>query len=134
MLKLPVPNSSGLPTVNSAIFVPLDKPQSDEPPGWYYATVKEYYATVKVYYADAEASIEYANIVTEKLNLHSVKWEFTRKGQPSFIPSSKNPPKFPLKKIREEGKSPKLRLSSCYTSKAFTDDLFVFARRNTNVS
>ena len=38
-LKAPVPNSVGLPPVNSATYVYWDE-NSDEPVGWYYAVVK----------------------------------------------------------------------------------------------
>ena len=57
-LRLPVPNSSGLPPVNSAIYVLWDEPQSNKPPGWYHAVVSEYHS-------DGEATIEYANEATE---------------------------------------------------------------------
>ena len=68
--------------------------------------------------------IEYADKVTDKLNLHSAKWELTRKSQPAFIQSSRNPPNFPIKKAREEAKLAKTCLSSPHTAKAFAGDLF----------
>ena len=96
-LKLLIPNSSDLPPVNSAVYVYWDEPYSDEPPEWYHALVKEYHP-------DGKVTIEYADKATEKLNLHSAKWELTRKSQPAFIQSSRHPSKFPLKKAREEAK------------------------------
>ena len=116
--------------MNSAIYVYWDEPHSDEPPGWYHALVKEYHP-------DGELTIEYADKATEKLNLHSANLELTRKRQLAFIQSSRHPPKFPLKKAREEAKLlAKTCLSSPHTAKAFADDLSVFPRvlKTTNVS
>ena len=118
-LKLPVPNSVGLPPVNSAIYVHWNE-NSDEPIGWYHATVKSHHP-------DGTTSIEYANSNTERVNLHSVKWEPTRKGQKPYLPNNRNPPKFLLKKIREEISKPKFLHSSEHSAKAFADDLSVFS-------
>ena len=84
-LKLPVPNSSGLPPISSAIYVEWNESSSDEPPGWYYVVVREYLP-------DGHAKIEYSDQATEVLNLHSVRWDNTRKGQKSYLPLSKAPP------------------------------------------
>ena len=72
-LKLPVPNLVGLPPLDSAIYEHWNE-NSDEPIGWYHATVKSHHP-------DGTTSIEYANSDTEIVSLHSVKWEPTRKGQ-----------------------------------------------------
>ena len=53
-LRLPIPNSSGLPPVDSAIYVKWDEVQSAEPPRWYYAVVSKYHL-------DGDVTIEYAN-------------------------------------------------------------------------
>ena len=82
--------------MNSAIYVLWDEPQSDEPSGWYYATVFEYHS-------DGEATIKYANKATERVNLNTVEWKHTRKKQKPFLPFSRTPPVFPLK----------IRLRSC---------------------
>ena len=99
-LKLSVTNSSGLPPISS-IYVEWNESSSNEPPGWYYAVVREYLP-------DGLAKIEYPDQATEVLNLHSVRWEHTRKGQKTYLLLSKAPPKFPLKKVREEASKPKL--------------------------
>ena len=51
-MKLYVPNSTGLPPPNSAIYIEWNEETSDEPPGWYYITVKEYFA-------NSQALVEY---------------------------------------------------------------------------
>ena len=119
-LRLPVANSSGLPPVNSTIYVLWNEPQSDEPPGWYYAVVSEYHS-------DGEVTIEYADKATERLNLNVVEWKHTRKGQRPFLPLSRAPPVFPLKKIRQDAKELKHCLSSPHTVKRFANDLSVFS-------
>ena len=40
-MRTPVPNSAGLPPVNTAIYVYWDE-VSDEPKGWYYAVVRNH--------------------------------------------------------------------------------------------
>ena len=117
-LKVPVPNSVGLPPVNSATCVYWDE-NSDEPVGWDYAVVKKHLS-------DGTTNIEYATKDTETVNLHSVKWESTRKGQKMYFPSNSKPPQFPLKKIREETAKPKFN-SSSHSATAFADDLSVFS-------
>ena len=106
---------SGLPPLNSAIYVLWDKPQSDEPPGRYRAVVSEYHS-------DGEATIEYTNKATERVNLNAVEWKHTRNGQRPFLPLSKTPP---LKEIRQDAKELEYYLSS-HTVKGFADDLSVF--------
>jgi hypothetical protein len=93
---------------------------SDEPPGWYYAIVKGYDSECK-------ALIEYADSSTESINLHSVKWLLTRKGQKHYLPLDKPPGKFPLKKLRAECEKPKFYLSSAHTTKAYADDISIIS-------
>ena len=38
-LKLPVPHSSGLPTIDTAIYIKWNEASSDEPADWYYRTL-----------------------------------------------------------------------------------------------
>ena len=61
-MKLYVPNSTGLPPPNSAIYLEWNEETSDEPPGWYYATVKEYFA-------NGQALVEYTDSSTELIDL-----------------------------------------------------------------
>ena len=93
-LKMSVPNSVGLPPINSAIYVHWNE-NSDEPIGWYYATVKSHFP-------DGTTNIEYANSDTEIVTLHSVKWEPTRKGQKPYLSNNRTPPKFPLKRLERK--------------------------------
>ena len=109
-----------LPPVDTAIYVMWDEPQSDEPPGWYYAIVTEYHS-------DGEDTIEYADKVRERLNLNMIERKHTRKGQRSYLPLSKTPPVFLLKKTHQDAKKLKYRLSSPHTVKGFADDLSVFS-------
>ena len=119
-LKLPLPNSSGLPPINTAIYVEWNEVPSDEPAGWYYAVVKEYLK-------NGQAKIEYADHVFETLDLNAVRWVHTRKGQKAFLPFSTNTPKFPLKKIRQEAKEVKTCLSAPHIVKGFADDMTVIS-------
>ena len=119
-LLLPVPNSNGLPPINSAIYIQWDEASSNEAPGWYYAVVKEYFE-------DGKARIEYADLATEILDLHSIPYELTRKGQKPYLPFSKPPSKFPLTKIREESSKSKLCSSNPHSVKGYTDDISVIS-------
>ena len=119
-LRLPVPNSSGLPPTNTAIYVEWNEDPSDEPSGWYYAVVKEYLP-------NGQARIEYTDHASETLDLHSVRWEHTRKGTKAFLPLSTMVPKFPLKRIREEAKNIKICSSAPHTVKGFADDITVIS-------
>ena len=80
-LKVPVPNSTGLPPVNTAIYIYWDESLSEEPAGWYYATVK-------AHLSDGSSTIEYVDKAMETVNLHSVRWEPTRKGQKAYLPNN----------------------------------------------
>ena len=82
---------------------------------------------VSEYHSDGEATIEYANEATEWVNQNTVEWKHTRKGQRLFLPLSRTPPVFPLKKIRQDAKELKYCLSSPHTVKGFADDLSVFS-------
>ena len=86
-LKVPVPNSVGLPPVNSTTYVYWDE-NSDKPVGWYYAVVKKHLS-------DSTTNIEYANKDTETVNLHSVKWESTKK---PYLPGNSKSLSFHLKR------------------------------------
>ena len=50
-----------------------------------------------------------------------------KEGQKAFLPLSKVPPKFPLKRVREEASKSKLCLSSPHLVKSFADDLTVIS-------
>ena len=119
-LKLPVPDSSGLPPVNTAIYVEWNEASSDEPAGWYYAVVKGYLP-------DGQAKIEYADHASETLDLKAIRWVHTRKGQKAYLPFSTIPPKFPLKKIHRDAKAIKTCSSAPHTVKGFADDITVIS-------
>jgi hypothetical protein len=78
----------------------------------------EYYAKVK--YLNSSA--------TEIISLKSTPWHFTRKSAKKFLPPEATPPKFPLKKVREEALQPKSITLSSHKVKPFTDDLTVISR------
>ena len=84
-LKLLVPDSSGIPPTNTAIYVEWNEASSNEPSGWYYAVVKQYLP-------NGQARMEYADHAFETVDLHYISWEHTRKGQKSFLPFSTKPP------------------------------------------
>ena len=91
---------------------------SNEAPGWYYAVVKEYFE-------DGKARIEYADLATEILDLHSIPYELTRKGQKPYLPFLKPPSMFPLTKTHEESSKSKLCSSSPHSVKVYADDISV---------
>ena len=64
-MKLYVPNSTGLSPPNSAIHIEWNEETSDEPPGLYYATVKEYFA-------NCQALVKYTDSSTELINLRLI--------------------------------------------------------------
>ena len=64
--------------VNSAIYVYWDESLSEEPTGWYHAVVKSHLP-------DCTNAIEYVDKATETVNLHSIKWEPTGKGQKAYL-------------------------------------------------
>ena len=86
-----------------------------------------YHAVVSKYHPDREVTIKYADKATERVNLNAVEWKHTRKGQRPYLPLSKSPPVFPLKKIRQDAKELKYCFSSSHTVKGFADDLSVFS-------
>ena len=57
---------------------------------------------VSEYHSDGEATVEYADKATGQLNLNIVEWKHTRKGQKPFLPHSRAPPVFPLKKTMQK--------------------------------
>ena len=119
-LKLPLPNSCGLPPTDAAIYVEWNEPDSDEPPGWYYAIVKQYRN-------DSKALIEYADFCTEVIDLHSINWFLTRKGQKRYLPLENPPCRFPLKKLRAECEKPKFYHSTAHTVKGYADDISILS-------
>ena len=70
------------------------------------------YATVKEYFANGQALVEYTDSSTELIDLKLIQWMLTRKGQKPFLPMDKYPPKFILKRIREESNNPITYLST----------------------
>ena len=120
-LQLAIPESEGLPPPDSFIYVEWDVEESDEPKGWYLCRVMEYFT-------NSLARLEYqCNLATEVLDLKSVQWHLTRKSCCKFLPPSKTPPVFPLKKVREEARKTKMTTSTSHKTKAFADDLTVIS-------
>ena len=120
-MSFPVPNSEDLPIVNSAIYIQWDEADSEEPPGWYYVTVKQYFS-------DGKAEVEYRDLVAmETLDLRSTQWKLTRKGQKPYLPLQTMPPNFPLKNIRTEAAKVKTCTFASHTGKGFADDLTVLS-------
>ena len=121
-LLLPIPESEGLPPPDSYIYILWDEVSSDEPQGWYLCQVMEYYANglAKVKYLNSSA--------IEIISLKSTPWHFTRKSAKKFLPPEATPPKFPLKRVREQALQPKSITSSSRKVKAFADDLTVISR------
>ena len=118
-MTLQVPNSKDLPAVNSGVYILSDEINSEEAPGWYYATKKQFFP-------DGKAQVEYRNLSTETLDLCSTQWKLTRKGQRPYLPLQKSPPNFPLKKAILGAAKVNMCTSTPHTVKGYADDLSVF--------
>ena len=120
-LQLPLPNSTGLPPIDSHIYVEWCEDGSSELPGWYHCRVVEFDANslaVLIYRDGATA---------ESINLHSIKWEFACKNGKPYLAFSTAPPIYPLKKQREAATLPKYVLSASHKAKAYADDLTILS-------
>ena len=116
-LQSPIPDSEGLPPVGSHLYVEWKEPHSADPAGYYLCSVLEHYP-------DGSTSIMYlCDNATERINLHSIFWEFTRKNSKKFLPLGSSIKKFPLKKVRDEATKQKYTRSKEHKVKAFADDL-----------
>ena len=115
-LKIPLQNTVGLPPIESYIYVEWHETDSSEPPGWYHCQVIEYHV-------DSSATLVYRDGATESIDLHSVKWFFTRKNGKAYLPTDTTPPTYPLKKQRDAAMLPKYAWSDSHKSKAYADDL-----------
>ena len=117
---LQLPESAGLPPVDSHIYVEWCEKDSDEPEGWYHYWVEQYQS-------DGSAALCYKDGASEILNLHSINWSFARKSGRCFLPSGTAPPHHPLKKVREAAQCPKLVKSELHSVKAYADDVTLFS-------
>jgi hypothetical protein len=115
-MKLPIPNSVGLPSINSYIYVEWNEAESNEPSGWYHCQVINYLSNGK-------AILRYKDDSTETVDLRNYKWELTRKNGKAYLPPKESPPIFPLKKARQEANQLKFTNSSSQSVKAYADDL-----------
>ena len=84
-LQIPVPNSKDLPSPDSTIYVLWDEQDSDEPSGWYRATISHYLP-------NGNAVLNYSSQVSETLSLIKNQWTYTRKNAKKFIPLDDQPP------------------------------------------
>ena len=81
------------------------------------------------YYANGLAKVKRLNsFSTEIISLKSTPWHFTQKLAKKFLPTEAAPPKFPLKRVREQALQPKSITSSSHKVKAFADELTVISR------
>ncbi len=119
-INLPISNSEGLPAVGSFIYIEWDESTSEEPAGWYHSQVIQYQA-------DGCAMLKYNEVTTEVIDLKQAKWKFTRKNGKLYLPLHKNPPSFPLKKVKESSARKKYFLSDPQCVKAYADDLTIIS-------
>ena len=94
-MKLLIPSSEGISPVGAAIYLEWDVQEHDDPMGWYYAIVSQHYA-------DGQSQVMYSNSDTKTLNLKPAHWVLMRKGAKVFLPNSKAPPRYLLKKVRDK--------------------------------
>ena len=69
-MVLPLPNSTGLPPINSHLYVKWSEEGSDKPPGWYLCEII-------AYQLDGKATIRYKNNSMEVVDVQEVEWSFT---------------------------------------------------------
>ena len=93
---------------------------------WPYGLV---FAIVFQNYVHGQSQVMYSNGDTKTLNLKSVHWVQMRKGWKAFLFHSKAPPRYPLKKVRDETTHVKFFNSESHTDKAYADDLTVLSRK-----
>ena len=116
-LHLPVPSSEGLPPVGSHFYVEWNEVDSPDPSGFYLCTAIRYHS-------DGTTTIQYiGDGATERVDLHSIFWSFTRKNSKPFLPPGSSLKHYPLKKIRGEASHRKTIYSVPHKVKAFADDL-----------
>ena len=115
-LKVPVPNSVGLPPVNSATYVYWDE-NSDES-CWMVLCSSE-----KKHLSDGTTNIKYANKDTETVNLHSVKWDPQEKDKNRIFLATENHLSFYLKRSERKPLNRNSIHPASLSAKAFADDL-----------
>ena len=91
-LKLPIPNSAGLPPLGSHLYVEWSEETSSEPQGWCSCSVVDYFPS-------GLAKMMYRDESTEEIDLHNVKWFLTRKNSKYYLPLSTTPQFYPQKKV-----------------------------------
>ena len=82
--QVPVPNSEMLPPIGQSIYVFWDEEESEEPAGWYKASVEEYHC-------DGKVMLQYSCGSKEVVDLSVINWKFARKIGRTFIPSNQTP-------------------------------------------
>ena len=116
-LHLPVPSSEDLPPVGSHFYVEWNEVDSPDPSGFYLCTAIRYHS-------DGTTTIQYVGDgATERVDLHSIFWSFTRKNSKPFLPPGSSLKHYPLKKIRGEASHRKTIYTIPHKVKAFADDL-----------
>ena len=86
--QIPVPNSEMLPPIGQSIYVFWDEEESEEPAGWYKASVEEYHC-------DGKVMLQYSCGSKEVVDLSVINWRCARKNGRTFIPSDQPPPPQP---------------------------------------
>ena len=114
--QIPVPNSEGLPSIGQSIYVLWDEDDSEEPIGWYKATVEKYHR-------DSRLSLQYSCGSTEMVGIFTTPWRFARKNGLIFIPSDQPP--LPQPKNATTNQSTQYIQGTEHKCKGFADDLTI---------
>ena len=110
-----VPNSAGLPPVDSYIYIEWQEESSEEPDGWYHCQVQEYQP-------DGQAILRYRDGALETININTIKWHFAQKSSKAFLPITSVPPQHPLKKVRAAALQPKQTQTTPRSVMGYADD------------
>ena len=105
-----------LPPIGQSIYVFWDEEESEEPAGWYKASVEEYHC-------DGKIMLQYSCGSKEVVDLSVINWRFARKNGHTFIPSNQPPP--PQPKNATTNQSPQYVQGLEHKCKGFADDLTI---------
>ena len=116
-----VPNSVGLPPVNSHIYLEWNEEESDEPKGWYLCKIVEYFS-------DGRCRVEYPKNTEEVIALADTTWKLASGNSKKYRKPEDALPDPKLPHIRKKMKEPILLAATPHRTKAFADDLTLISK------
>ena len=116
-----VPNSTGLPPVNSHIYLEWNEEESDEPNGWYLCKIM-------VYFGEGRCRVEYPKNIEEVIALADATWKLAKGNSRKYRKPEDTPPDVMLPHIRKKMKEPIPLATTPHRTKAFADDLTLISK------